>query len=204
MRSDAVLTVTEDGEPIISVKYTRAPALPLRCSAVLELTDFLEISEDPKMIAAVKKDDYLYTADCLFSLIEKYNASDKLGSFTYDRLRMLSKVYRGMRYEYFRSKRAEYLRLKQCSAMLSAAFRISSIIKKRSFENLTAGDCAVMKRYLISIMPDKCDMADYPEEMLEKLRPFFVLLRMLVEIAPAQGEKAMIEETVHYIYGDNF
>lgn len=86
--------------------------------------------------------------------------------------------------------------------MIAAAYRIASIIKKSTFEALTADDFSVMKRYLFNRIPPKAELLDFPPELLEKIKPFFELLRLLIIFSPAEGEKQYIDSLIKLLYDE--
>ncbi len=197
MTSELTILVTDGGESIVRLKYGFASVCPVRGTLKLELEDFLALKDKLR-----GNRDYLNIAHLLFALLNRSEIADKMSDDTYRELHMLYMVYKGLQNEHYRLKRQQLLRERQSDYMLISAYRIVDILKKSSFIMLDSSDYRTMKKYLLSHMPDKSELKEYPQELLNKIRPFFALLKILIELSPEDDDKLFIEYIMHNIYGE--
>lgn len=197
MASELTLIITEDGEEITRIRYSFGAVCPTHGSARLELTEFLEQEQ-----LCRGNPEYLAGASALSEILKRTGKTNELNDSTQERLKILNAVYKALKYEYDKNRRKKIIRAKQCESMIAAAYRIASIIKKSTFEALTADDFSVMKRYLFNRIPPKAELLDFPPELLEKIKPFFELLRLLIIFSPAEGEKQYIDSLIKLLYDE--
>ena len=197
MTSELTIIITDGGESIVRLKYGFASVCPVRGALKLELEDFLALKDKMR-----GNRDYLNAAHILFIVLNRSEITEKMSEETYRDLHMLYMVYNGLQNEHYRLKRQRLLRERQCDYMLISAYRIVDILKKSSFIMLDSSDYRTMKKYLLSHMPDKSELKEYPQELLNKIRPFFALLKILIELSPEDEDKLFIEYIMHNIYGE--
>ena len=197
MTSELTILITDGGESIVRLKYGFASVCPVCGTLKLELEDFLALKDKLR-----GNRDYLNVAHILFILLNRSDIADKMSEETYRELHMLYIVYNGLQNEHYRLKRQQLLRERQSDYMLISAYRIVDILKKSSFIMLDSSDYRTMKKYLLSHMPDKSELKEFPQELLNKIRPFFALLKILIELSPEDDDKMFIEYIMHNIYGE--
>lgn len=196
MVSDLILLITDMGNDIAKVKYSFPSALPAHLSAELELTEFLFPAD-----GFCLNEEYLVSAKAISDIISRQRKMYLLSERSRSRLELLNKVYNALCFEKVRLYKLKIIRLKKCDLMLSASKRIADLIRSSTFEELTSEDFHVMKRYLMAFIPDTSELMDYPGFYMEKIRPVFDLLNILIEIAPAENEKKYISNIYRLFYG---
>lgn len=196
MVSQLILLITDEDNDIATVKYTFPSVIPAQLYAKIDLTEFL-FPEG----AGCRSAEYLRSAKAIYDIIARQGKKHLLSDSSLKRLELLNKVYNGICYEKLRLCRQKISRLDKCNRMLSASQKITGFIKKSSFEDLTSEDFYIMKRYLMSFIPDTSELMDYPEFCMLKIRPVFDLLKLLIDIAPAENEKNYISKIYRLFYG---
>lgn len=195
MVTELILLIKDEGNEIVTVKYALSSVIPAKQLAKLELTDFLFPEEE------CHSAEYLKAAKAIYNIIARSKKLYLLSERSYKRLELLNKVYNAICYEKMRLYKQKISRLDKCNRMLSASQKIVGFMKKSSFEDLSSEDFYIMKRYLMSVIPDTSELMEYPEFCMVKIRPVFDLLKLLIDIAPAEKDKSYITKIYRLFYG---
>lgn len=191
------LYITEDDKTIVAAIFAIKSTCPSHGSVIIELTEFLDSEKDNK-----GSGKYLFNAFFLYSLIKSGNALDELSDDVHRRLKILAKSYIALRNLSKIEKKLDKIYAKYCTIMITAAFRASSIIKKDRHSILTKSDFDTLKEYLIAAIPPECDLLAFPERMKNKIRPFFELLHLVINLSSSKSEYEKIHRLYIKLYGD--
>lgn len=191
------LYITEDDKTIIAASFGINSTCPTHGNAVIELTEFLDSENDHKGNA-----DFLFNAYFIYSLIKSGNALDELSYDVHRRLKLLAKSYTALKNLSKMKSRLDKIYSKYCMIMIASAYRVSSIIKKDHNSVLTKSDFDTLKEYLLAAIPPDRDLLAFPTGLKSKIRPFFELLHLVINLSSSKSEYKRIHDLFITLYGD--
>lgn len=195
MLSELTLIITENSNEITRVNYALNSVCPSHGSATIDISELLSGYEENK-----GNMQYLSCAAAIFELICRGGRLHNISAENAALLERLFKLYKAAAYEAERRQRQTELLETRCRDMLSAAERIANIIRKQTFETLTARDFHAMKNYLRKSIPPVSELMGYPPEVMNTLFPVFNLLKLLYEFSPTDADKKYIDNIFRTFY----